>query len=176
MHGFVSMMLKEDNLVLVIGLGNPILGDDGVGWRVVEEVERKLGGREVEFEYFSLGGLALMERMVGYQKVLVVDSIVTGAKPLGTVYNLPLSRLPNFSAGHTTASHDASLQTALEVGRSLGCILPAEVWVVAVETGHAYDFTEELSPEIAGAVPHAVEAVMEALSGVFMAGAVGDPI
>ena len=46
---------------LVIGLGNPILGDDGVGWRVVEEIARKTADRnDIEVDTVSLGGLSLM--------------------------------------------------------------------------------------------------------------------
>ena len=97
--------MTEKNTILLIGLGNPILGDDGVGWRVVEEVEKvwRTGhahdGRDVEFKYLSLGGLALMEQMEGFDNVIVVDSMLTGSRPNGTIYSLPLSSLPDFSAG-----------------------------------------------------------------------------
>ena len=158
--------MSTKDTTLVIGLGNPILGDDGVGWRVVEKVEAELqiaNGREIEFEYLSLGGLSLMERMEGYFDVIVVDSIMTGSKPNGTIFNLPLSQLPNLQSGHTTAIHDASLATALDVGRKMGLELPEEVWVVAVEAEYVYDFSEELSPEVERAVPRAVELVKEIL-------------
>lgn len=163
-------MTDSENVFLVIGLGNPILGDDGVGWRIVQQVEALIeeknlnkDERTVEFEYLSLGGLALMERMAGYKNVLVVDSILTGSKPNGTVFSLPLSRLPNLSAGHTTAIHDTSLATALDVGRKMGMILPDDVWVVAVEAEYVYDFSEELSEPVGAAVPHAVRLVLDIL-------------
>lgn len=160
---------KSMDRTLVIGLGNPILGDDGVGWRVVQEVESQLTEQDLldvlplEFKYLSLGGLSLMEQMVGYRDVLVVDSIVSGQNPIGTVYSFPLSRLPNLSSGHSTAIHDTSLQTALEVGRKIDLTLPDVVWVVAVETERVYDFTEDLSPPVNDAVPTAVELVIEML-------------
>lgn len=162
--------MPDKNTTLIIGLGNPILGDDGVGWHVVEEVEKHLNGlkndpeREYEFEYLSLGGLSLMERMNGYQDVVVVDSITTGQRPYGSIYSLRLSSLPNLSAGHTTAAHDASLAEALEVGRKMGLQLPEDVWVVAVEAKIVYDFSEELSEPIAAAVPLATGVVMEVLT------------
>ena len=155
---------------LLIGLGNPILGDDGVGWRVVEAVEAKLAGtfwRDVEFQrdvdvkYLSLGGLALMENMQGYHDVLVVDSITTGKYAVGTVMSMPLSALPNLSAGHTTAAHDTSLQTALDTGRKMKLDLPEDVWVVAVEIEPNFDFSEELSPELLKIIPRAAEIVLK---------------
>ena len=162
--------MSIQNTTLVIGLGNPILGDDGVGWKAAEQIEaelRKAGLLEeadLEFEYLSLGGLSLMERMEGYQDVLIVDSILTGSRPNGTIYSLPLSRLPNLSAGHTTAIHDTSLATALEVGRQMGLELPEDVWVVAVEAEYVFDFTEKMSPEIEAAVPKTVELVKKILT------------
>jgi hydrogenase maturation protease len=161
--------MSEKQTTLVIGLGNPILGDDGVGWRVAEEAEARLNGqvntteREIEFDYLSLGGLSLMERMNGYRDVVVVDSIVTRQRPIGSIFSLLLSSLPDFSAGHTTAIHDTSLATALDIGRKMGMELPEKVWVVAVEAEYVYDFSEELSPPVAAAVPKATEVLMEVL-------------
>lgn len=163
-------MSNKRPVTLIIGLGNPILGDDGVGWRVAEEVQARLNGqakkteREIEFDFLSLGGLALMERMDGYSDVIVVDSMVSGQHPIGSIYSLPLDALPNFSAGHTTAVHDTSLKTALEVGRSMGMELPKRIWVVAVEAKYVFDFTEELSPPIRTAVPKAAEILLEIIN------------
>jgi hydrogenase maturation protease len=156
---------------LLIGLGNPILGDDGIGWKVVEQAEALLAGRSesereqhpVDVLYLSLGGLSLMEHMEGYQDVVVVDSILAKNKPNGTVYSLPLSGLPDFSSGHSTAIHDTSLATALTVGRKMEMELPEDVWVVAVAAEYVFDFTEELSPLVEAALPTAVEVLMDVL-------------
>lgn len=156
---------------LLIGLGNPILGDDGIGWRVVELAESILAKRsqaereqhQVDVLYLSLGGLSLMEHMEGYQDVVVVDSILTTNHPNGTIYSLPLSKLPDFSSGHSTAIHDTSLATALTVGRKMKMTLPEDVWVVAVEAEYVFDFSEELSPPVAAALPAAVDILMEVL-------------
>ncbi len=107
---------------LVVGLGNPILGDDGVGWRVAEAVDAALsagnGNRpDVEVACFSLGGLSLMEQLVGYKRVIIIDSIQTNDGKSGQVYRIALDDLPDFSTGHTTAAHDTSLQTAMRLGR-----------------------------------------------------------
>ena len=154
---------------LVIGLGNPILGDDGVGWRIAEEVKmRTRKNPSVETDCLSLGGLSLMERLTGHTRVILIDAIFTGSKPIGSVTSLPLSGLPDLTAGHTASAHDTSLRTALNVGRSMGIPLPEDqdVTVVAVEARSVYEFSEKLTPEVAEAVPKAVEAVMALLSPV----------
>jgi hydrogenase maturation protease len=156
---------------LVIGLGNPILGDDGVGWVVAREVETSLGvsaNRNVEVDCLALGGLSLMERMVGYQRVILIDSLNTGQRPQGSVITFTLEDLVDLTYGHTSAAHDASLKTALDMGRKLGAALPADkdVHVVAVEAQHVYDFKEELSPVIAAAKPVAVQQVLDLIKEI----------
>ncbi len=160
--------------ILVVGLGNPILGDDGVGWAVAQEVEARLGtsaaletcaARSIEVDCLALGGLSLMERMVGYQRVILIDSLNTGQHPQGSVVTFTLEDLPDLTYGHTAAAHDMSLKTALDMGRKLGATLPADkdVHVVAIEAEHVYDFKEELSPVIAASRPAAVQQVLDLL-------------
>ncbi|HEX7541848.1 MAG TPA: hydrogenase maturation protease [Anaerolineales bacterium] len=154
---------------LVIGLGNPILGDDGVGWRVVEEIARKTANKpDVEVDCVSLGGLSLMERITGCERVILVDSIFTGEKPIGTVSLFLLTELPDLSSGHTTAVHDTSLRNALKVGRSMDILLPRdeEVFIVAIEAENVYDFSETLSPPVEAAVPQAVRAVLQLIQSI----------
>lgn len=149
---------------LVIGLGNPILGDDGIGWRVVKEVARRTAEQpEVEVDCAALGGLSLMERLTGSERVILVDSIFTGEKPIGTVSLFLLDDLPDLSSGHTTAVHDTSLRNALNVGRCMNIPLPRDedVLIVAIETENIYDFSETLSAPVKAAIPHAVEAVLQ---------------
>ncbi len=136
---------------LVIGLGNPILGDDGVGWRVVEAVSSQLSAvvgaeQPLEFEYLSLGGLSLMERMLGYERVIIVDSMETGQNPVGSVSVFPLASLSDPMAGHSASTHDATLMTALRTAEQLGADIPGQVDIVAIEAENVYDFGEELSP------------------------------
>lgn len=153
---------------LIVGLGNPILGDDGAGWKVAEEVEHRLpksarSAAEVSVDCVSLGGLSLMERLIGYQHAIVIDSIGTGQHPIGTAYHFRLDDLYDPTSGHTTAAHDVSLMQAIQIGRSLGAVLPDRIDVVAIESPYVYDFSEELTPPIAAAVPQAVELVMDLL-------------
>lgn len=152
---------------IVVGLGNPILGDDGVGWRVAEAVQQALPGETaqsgVEFAFLSLGGLSLMEHLVGYRRAILIDAMNLQLGPTGKVYCFPLEALPNPNTGHLSSAHDTSLQTALSVGRRMGAELPEEVVVIGIETPYVYDFSEQLSPAAAAAVPPAAQAVLTVL-------------
>ena len=146
---------------IVIGLGNPILGDDGVGWRVAEEVHHQLDpALHVDLDYLSLGGISLMEHLVGYQRVILIDAFSSDEQP-GSIKVSRLDDIPNYSAFHITSVHDTSLQNAMKLGRELGADLPDDVIVVGISTKQVYDFCEELSPPVAEAIPKAAEIVVE---------------
>ena len=146
---------------IVIGLGNTILGDDGVGWRVAEEVHQQLDpDLHVDLDYLSLGGISLMEHLVGYQRVILIDAFFSAEEP-GSIKVSRLDDIPNYSAFHITSVHDTSLQNAMKLGRELGADLPDDVMVVGITTKQVYDFCEELSPPVAEAIPKAAEIVVE---------------
>ena len=158
---------------LVVGLGNPILGDDGVGWKVAEEVRREMEIGELEnnspilqssivVDCFALGGLSLMERLIGYDRAILVDAVARGGQP-GAVTCTRLDELPDRSTAHTTAVHDTSLQNAIRVGRQMGAHLPETIWVVGIEAEPVYEFSEELTPAVSAAAPRAVQLVLSLL-------------
>jgi hydrogenase maturation protease len=156
---------------LVVGLGNPLLGDDGVGWLVVETVEAAVEGghgervdrRGLAFDCLAVGGLALMERLVGVRRAILVDAVVTGRDPAGTVRRLDLSAIPGREASHLDSAHDVTLVTALEAGRGLGASLPEDVDIVTIEAVRVGEFTEALTPAVAAAIPEAAERVLALL-------------
>ena len=152
---------------IVMGLGNPVLGDDGAGWRVADEVERRLAARpaggpdpDVEIQRLGVGGLRLMECLTGYEMAILVDAAEFPDRPAGEVRGCSLEDLADFAAGHLDSAHDASLRTALALGRRLGADLPATIHAVTVQARRTDEFSEELSPEVAAAIPVAADAVL----------------
>jgi hydrogenase maturation protease len=107
-----------------------------------------------------------MERLIGYQQVIIIDAIQTQQAPTGEVFNFRLEELSDFSAGHTTAVHDTSLQTAIELGKAMGAQLPEDIFIVGIETERVYDFSEELTPAVEAAIPLATQAVMKILEEI----------
>jgi len=146
---------------LVVGLGNPILGDDGVGWRVAESVKAHIGPYAgIDVDCLSLGGISLMEHLIGYERAILIDALVSDEKP-GSISVSALDSIPDYSAFHIASAHDTSLQNAMKLGRGLGVALPEEVIVVGIAAGHVYDFSEELSPPVAAAIPKATQMVLD---------------
>ena len=148
---------------LVLGLGNPLVRDDSVGLRVVAELRPRLAGcGDIEVDEDYWGGLRLMERMVGYQRVIVIDAILTGAAP-GTIHRLSPG---DVATQRSASSHDMNLPTALVFGRQAGLNLPEDrnILLVGVEAEDILTFGETCTPAVAAAVPRAVAEVLEVLA------------
>lgn len=147
---------------LILGLGNPLLKDDSVGLRVVQILRETLpenDSLEISEDYW--GGLRLMERMVGYDRAVIVDAILTGSKP-GTIHVLSPEDVPT---QRSASAHDVNLPTALALGRQAGAHLPdsQDILLIGIEAADVQTFDEDLSPEVEAALPDAVNAVLYAL-------------
>jgi hydrogenase maturation protease len=150
---------------LVVGLGNPLRGDDGIGWWVAQALRDALapgdavrgGTASVEIEQLAVGGLTLMEHLVGYRRAIVIDAVTTGRAPAGTVTCSPLAQVETRASAHLDSAHDAPLPAALAAGRALGAALPVEIWAVGVEAVLSDRFEDRLTPEVGAAVVPAVE-------------------
>jgi hydrogenase maturation protease len=158
---------------LVLGLGNPMLGDDGVGWAVVERLERRLAddtgpadgtGTPVELDRLATGGLGLMERLVDHDRAILIDAVRSGRDAPGTITCGPLESYSVGAPGHLDSVHDASLASALAAGRALGARLPVDIEIVGIEALRVDEFGEAFSPQVAEAVPRAVDVVLALLA------------
>ncbi len=151
---------------LVIGLGNPVLRDDGAGIYAARLVSAALpSNSSVEVIEASVGGIALMENMVGYESVILIDSLWADESQAGQVLTFDAGYLPQTL--NTASTHDADLPTALAVGRLLGASLPRDeyIQIVAITAHDVLDFGEMPSARVAAAIPEAAARVL-ALLGI----------
>ena len=144
---------------IIIGLGNPLLTDDALGIRAATILRQKL----IKFDHIEvieayLGGLGLMELMVGFDRAIVVDSMTTGVNTPGTLVELTLDDL--IDTRNTTNTHDTSLAVALETGRMLNLKLPAELYFFGIEVAVARDFGLELTEPVRKTLPALINQVM----------------
>ena len=149
---------------LVLGLGNPILTDDGVGIQIVQAAAAQCSATSsVTFAEASVGGLRLLDLMTGYDRAVMVDAIQTlGGRP-GDLYRLAPGHLK--VSFHTGSTHDLSLLDALELGRGIGMAMPKDedIVIVAVEVEDVLAFGEACTRAVADAIPRAVEVVLAEL-------------
>ena len=150
---------------LVLGMGNSILSDDGAGIRVAQEVGKKLDDPQVTVAESSLGGISLLDYIVGYDQVIIIDAIQTKKGEAGQIYRV---KPENFSfAKHLLSPHQINLVTALELGKMLSLAMPQKITIFAVEAKEVSKFSEQCTPEVERAIPEAVKMVLEELNAEY---------
>jgi hydrogenase maturation protease len=146
---------------LVLGIGNPILCDDGAGIKVAREVGKKLDDPQITVSETSAAGLTLLDSIVGYDKVVIIDAIQTKKGKAGQIYRM---KPEDFSfAKHFSSPHQINLVTALELGKVLNLEMPQEITILAVEAKDVSNFNERCTPEVERAIPEAVKMVLDDL-------------
>lgn len=147
---------------LVLGLGNPLLRDDAVGLQVARRLKPLLAeSPQVEVDEDYRGGLRLMERLIGFDRAIIVDAICSGANP-GTLHRLGPDGIPT---QHSASAHDANLRTALDLGRRAGAQLPPDdgITLIGIEASDVLSFEECLTPSVEAAIPGAVRLILDEL-------------
>jgi len=148
---------------LVLGMGNPILSDDGVGIKVAHEVANQLNNPKVTVSETSAAGLSLLDSIAGYDKVIIIDAIQTEKGRAGQIYRMSAE---DFSlTKHLSSPHQINLATALELGKMLNLAMPKEITVFAIEAKDITSFSEKCTPEVEKAIPKVVEMALEDLVG-----------
>jgi hydrogenase maturation protease len=133
--------------VRVIGVGNPLRGDDAAGLEAVRRLGQVPAGIDVICHEGD--GSGLLELWWGAAAVLVVDAVRTGAAP-GTVHRYEAGTAPLPDGACSASTHTVSVAGAIELARALGC-LPPTVVVFGVE-GAEFAVGAELSDPVAAAI------------------------
>ena len=146
---------------LILGLGNPILSDDSVRFRVIQGLRAEFSRPDLTLMETSISGLGLLDLITGYDKVIIIDAIKTEGGQAGKIYRLSAENLSD--TRHSASPHDINLATALELGKKLGIALPQQIIIFAIEVVDVTNFSERCTPEVEKAIPLAVSMVAEEL-------------
>jgi len=148
---------------LILGMGNPILSDDGVGIWVARVLEGRLNQQEITVTETSMAGLNLLDLLVNFDRAIIIDAIQTLGGKVGQVYRLEPETFD--ATRHSATPHDVNFATALELGNKLGLALPHQITIFAIEVEDVTTFSEECTPEVEHAIPVCVERVIQELNG-----------
>jgi len=124
---------------LILGLGNPILSDDGVGVFIARRLEGRING--VDVMTTTLAGLNLLDLVAGYDKMFVIDAMTTGEGPVGRLKKI----INGDGALHLFSSHGLDFFNLLDLGRCLGCKIPEVGGIYGIEIGTDLSFGQVLS-------------------------------
>ena len=147
---------------LVLGLGNSILSDDGVGIYIARELKNVLKQGKITVAEASIAGLGLLDLLVGYDRVIIIDAIQTPGGKTGQIFRLNSNAFD--TTRHTATTHNFNFATALELGRQLGLELPHKIVIFAIEVADVNTFSEECTPKVKKAIPKCIEMVLQEIN------------
>jgi hydrogenase maturation protease len=139
--------------ILVLGLGNDILGDDAVGLLAARRL-RALLPETVDVVESGGGGLDLLDALEGYDRALLLDAILTGKHAAGTILEFSAE---DFKKDDAPSPHYAGLPTVIQLAESLGIGFPTIFQIVAIEVENPYEVLEGLSKSVEAALPALIE-------------------
>ena len=142
---------------LVLGLGNPILTDDGVGIKIAQKIKEE--NPDLEVIETSEGAFALLDHVIGCDKLIIIDSIKTEQGKPGELYKLELEDLkPTLNLA---TSHGMDIATAFKVGEGLGYKMPQSLSIYAVGIRDNTTFGEECTKEVAERIPFIAKKIIK---------------
>jgi hydrogenase maturation protease len=143
---------------LVLGLGNAILCDDGVGIKAARYIAELGPNPDMVVKEAELAGFALIDLLEGFDRAVVIDAVKLRTGKPGNVVVFESSAIePSL---HLVAGHQIDLPTALEMGRRLGRPVPSTVYIVGVQIENDTTFSESCTPDVEAAIPTAAHVAL----------------
>jgi hydrogenase maturation protease len=144
--------------ILIAGIGNLLLTDEGVGVHVIRELSEKDLPDEVELADVGTATLELASLMEGKDKIIIVDAIVSDESP-GTIYKLTPDDLKSGKRKLLTSLHQFGVVEALESAIQMGN--KPEVVIFGITPKDYHTPQTELTPELKGSLQQIVETILK---------------
>ena len=142
----------------VIGIGNLLRGDDGIGCRVISELEKLDLPPDVDVVDGGSGGIGLISLFEGAEKFVLIDAVDMKQEP-GTIIQLTKDQLLNGQGvAHALDLHSGDLVGLLQLADTLGLLKDVVLFGVQLEQ---VGYSGEMTPAVAAALPQLVRAICE---------------
>jgi hydrogenase maturation protease len=138
----------------VLCLGNDFLADDGVGIVAAEVLRKRFP--ETDVVDSNEAGFALIDYLMGVDRVIVIDSIQTGTAKPGTIYHVREEDLPKYQG---SSPHYIGLFESMELGKKLELPVARDLQIIAIEAADCRSLGGPMHPSVTAAIPQVVELV-----------------
>ena len=142
---------------LVLGVGNPVLTDDAVGFRVAHLI--KEAKPELTVVETAEAGLTLLELITGYERVIIIDSVKTGRGKPGSLHQLTLDQID--PSWNFCSTHGIDIRMAFELGRKLEYKIPAKISIYGIEVEDNKNFGEKCTEKVEQSIPQIVREIIK---------------
>jgi hydrogenase maturation protease len=149
----------------IIGLGNDLISDDGIGIYAVRSLKSKMSACEkvfsddVNIQELSTGGFQLLDYMIGCETCIIIDAVVTGVHPPGTIFKQVHSNVER--PVKLVFSHQINLSELLGLAEMLKFDIPSTTIIYGIEAGDVTTFSTKCTSDVQNALPELVDLVFE---------------
>jgi hydrogenase maturation protease len=154
--------------IRVLGCGNLLMGNDGIGLRVVEILQKtELKGEDLDLVDAGVCGLDLLNYFDGAKKVIIVDAVLANS-PVGSVHRLDGRDIIKSTEEplNLVSGHDLTITDVLRIGEHVQTL--PEIVVIGIEIGTIVtEATLEITPEVLEGVDEAIRLITEEISSTF---------
>jgi hydrogenase maturation protease len=150
---------------LILGMGNPILSDDGVGLLAVEKLRYRIPRADVASS--AMIGLTLFDLIIGYDTLFIIDAMTTRNGKLGELKKI--GEYDRHGTLHLFSSHGINIFELMELGVRCGYDMPRLLAVYGIEIGDEVAFGEALSLALNEKLPAIVEEIIDDINIVLPA-------
>ncbi|HHE54411.1 MAG TPA: hydrogenase maturation protease [Caldithrix abyssi] len=160
-------MNEQQENSLVLGLGNPLLGDDRIGLQLVEDLAKinSLAGL-ARFQCSVQAGLYLLDLLIGFQQVIFVDSLVHPQEEPGHVKCWQLPETASYIKG--SSPHYIGVHSMLTIGKKLNLRLPEKLWLIGITIKDGLQISEHFSRSIRQKYPQILNQVQRQLEEILL--------
>ena len=150
---------------LVLGIGNELLCDDGVGLLVVNCAAEELGATfsRVDFRNNYSAGFDLLYEMMDVNRAIIVDAVCTGHASPGFCHGFSIPQIRRMKQSRLADSHGMNLATVLALGEKMGYAMPGDIVIFGIETEDVTSFSTEPTIAVKNAIQCAVEMIRQTL-------------
>lgn len=147
--------------ITVIGLGNKVLGDDGIGAHLISDLQRVLNLDGISYQISVNGGLEIIELLNEYQKAFIIDGIRTAEGNPGDIYFMDSNDF--LETLHISNFHDVDFITALKLAEKIDFRIPEKISIIAVEINEDKVFNESLTPSLQEKYPDILQLTINSI-------------
>jgi hydrogenase maturation protease len=153
--------MENNNKILVLGLGNILLNDEGIGVRVVEEMEKLNLPDNVDLLDGGTGGFVLLSLFHEYNTMIIIDAALTDDKP-GSIKVLEPKYSSDFPKSMST--HELGMKDMIESAMLLEKV--PKIYLVAVSISPQQDMDMKVTSKFEKQVPKIIETVLGILQEI----------
>lgn len=146
---------------IVVGLGNDLLADDGVGILVARELREQIADEWTDIVECSAHGLAILDLFIDYDRAVLIDALVTGKHEPGTIVDIPVDMLRSVP---NPSPHFAGVPEMVALARQLEVNYPDQFHILGVEVADPFTLGGDLHPAVRAAIPRLCKRVRDLLA------------